>query len=124
MSLSILVVDDFLTVRKMIRIALRGVPGVKIAEADSAFLAWSMLQKNRYDLLLTDWVMPEMSGLELVQRVRAHPALAGMRILMISAEAEQEKQALARRFGVDGFLPKPFTASALTEEIRRLFGIA
>jgi two-component system chemotaxis response regulator CheY len=124
MSLSILVVDDFLTVRKMIRIALRGVPGVKIAEADSAFLAWSMLQKNRYDLLLTDWVMPEMSGLELVQRVRGHLALAGMRILMISAEAEHEKQALARRFGVDGFLPKPFTASALTEEIRRLFGIA
>lgn len=124
MSLSILAVDDFLTVRKMIRIALRGVPGVKIAEADSAFLAWSMLQKNRYDLLLTDWVMPEMSGLELVQRVRGHPALAGMRILMISAEAESEKQEIARQLGVDGFLPKPFSARALNEEIRRLFGIA
>lgn len=124
MSLSILVVDDFLTVRKMIRIALRGVPRVKIAEADSAFLAWSMLQKNRYDLLLTDWVMPEMSGLELVQRVRGHPALAGMRILMISAEAESEKQEIARQLGVDGFLPKPFAAETLKQEIHRLFGIA
>jgi two-component system chemotaxis response regulator CheY len=98
------------------------VPGVKIAEADSAFLAWSMLQKNRYDLLLTDWVMPEMSGLELVQRVRAHPALAGMRILMITAEAGEEQQAIARRSGVDGFLPKPFAAETLKQEIRRSFG--
>jgi two-component system chemotaxis response regulator CheY len=122
MGLRILVVDDFLTVRKMIRIALRGLPGANITEADSPFLAWSLLQKNRYDLLLTDWVMPEMSGLELVQRVRARPELAGMRILMISAEAEQEKQAIARQFGVDGFLPKPFAVEFLNAEIRRLFG--
>lgn len=121
MGLRILVVDDFLTVRKMIRIALRGLPGANITEADSPFLAWSLLQKNRYDLLLTDWVMPEMSGLELVQRVRARPELAGMRILMISAEAEQEKQAMARQFGVDGFLPKPFAVEFLNAEIRRLF---
>jgi two-component system chemotaxis response regulator CheY len=123
MSLSILVVDDFLTVRTVIRIALRGVPGVKIVEANSAFLAWTMLQKNRYDLLLTDWVMPEMSGLELVQRVRAQPAFAGMRILMISAESGEEQQAIARRSGVDGFLPKPFAAETLKQEIRRLFGM-
>jgi two-component system chemotaxis response regulator CheY len=122
MGLRILVVDDFLTVRKLIRIALRGLPGANITEADSPFLAWSLLQKSRYDLLLTDWVMPEMSGLELVQRVRGHPELAGMRILMISAEAEQEKQAIARQFGVDGFLPKPFAAEFLNAEIRRLFG--
>jgi two-component system chemotaxis response regulator CheY len=123
-SISILVVDDFATMRKMIRAALRGLAGVKIIEADSAFLAWSLLQKSHYDLLLTDWVMPEMSGLELVQRVRAHPALAHMRILMISSEGESDKQAIARQLGVDGFLSKPFSAHALNEEIRRLFGIA
>jgi two-component system chemotaxis response regulator CheY len=122
MSLSILVVDDFLTVRTMIRAALRRLPGVNITEADSAFLAWSLLQKNRYDLLLTDWMMPEMSGLELVQRVRADPRLAGMRILMISAESGAEPQAIARRSGVDAFVPKPFTAEILNAEIRRLFG--
>ncbi|MGA7178554.1 MAG: response regulator [Thiobacillaceae bacterium] len=122
MSLNVLVVDDFLTVRKMIRSALKNVPDVTIAEADSAFLAWSLLKKNRYDLLLTDWVMPEMSGLELVQKVRAYPAMAGIRIVMISAESEGEKQAIARRYGVDGFLTKPFAADALGREIARLFG--
>lgn len=121
MSLNILVVDDFLTVRKMIRSALKNLPDVTITEADSAFLGWSLLQKNHYDLLLTDWVMPEMSGLELVQKVRAHPAIAGIRIVMISAESEAEKQAIARRCGVDGFLSKPFTADALNREITRLF---
>ena len=122
MRLNVLVVDDFLTVRTMIRMALRGISGVRVSEADSAFLAWSLLQKHAYDLLLTDWMMPEMSGLELVQRVRAHPAFANLRIVMISAEAEQQKQAIARQLGVDGFLPKPFAAHALVEEIRRLFG--
>jgi two-component system chemotaxis response regulator CheY len=121
-SLNILVVDDFLTVRKMIRSALKNLPDVTITEADSAFLAWSLLKKNRYDLLLTDWMMPEMSGLELVQKVRAHPAIAGMRIVMISAESEAEKRAIAHRVGVDGFLPKPFAADALNREITRLFG--
>jgi two-component system chemotaxis response regulator CheY len=122
--MNILVVDDFATMRKMIRAALRGLAGATITEADSAFLAWTLLQKNHYDLLLTDWVMPEMSGLELVQRVRARPALAQMRILMISSEGQSEKQEIARKLGVDGFLPKPFSARALNEEIRRLFGIA
>lgn len=121
-SISVLVVDDFLTVRKMIRNALKGLPGVNVTEADSAALAWSLLQENPYDLLLTDWTMPGMSGLELVQRVRAHPALSGVRILMITAEAELEKQAAAHLAGVDGFLPKPFAAETLNAEIRRVFG--
>ena len=122
MPLNVLVVDDFVTVRKMIRSALKNLPGAAITEADSAFLAWSLLKRNRYDLLLTDWVMPEMSGLELVRKVRADPDIAGMRIVMISAESEAEKQAIARRCGVDGFLSKPFAADALNREITRLFG--
>lgn len=123
-SLAILVVDDFLTIRKAIRSALKSRPGIAITEADSAFLAWSLLKKSRYDLLLTDWLMPEMSGLELVQKVRADPAMVGIRIVMVSAESETEKQAIARRYGVDGFLPKPFAADALNREISRLFNMA
>ena len=122
MPLNVLVVDDFLTVRKMIRSALKKRPEVTITEADSAFLAWSLLRKNHYDLLLTDWVMPGMSGLELVQKVRSRPELADIRILMISAESETEKQAIAWRSGVNGFIPKPFAADALNKEITRLFG--
>jgi two-component system, chemotaxis family, chemotaxis protein CheY len=121
-SFNILVVDDFLTVRKMIRSALKKLPDVSITEADSAFLAWSLLKKNHYDLLLTDWIMPEMSGLELVQKVRAHPAIGDMRIVMISAESEAEKRAIAHRFGIDGFLAKPFSADALNSEVTRLLG--
>jgi two-component system, chemotaxis family, chemotaxis protein CheY len=121
MSLNVLVVDDFLTVRKAIRSALKDQRDMAITEAESAHLAWSLLNSNHYDLLLTDWVMPEMSGLELVQKVRAQPELAHIRILMISAESERENQLIARRHGVDGFLPKPFAADLLNREISRLF---
>jgi two-component system, chemotaxis family, chemotaxis protein CheY len=123
MSLNVLVVDDFLTVRKTIRAALKSQLGVLVTEADSAHLAWSLLNTNHYDLLLTDCVMPEMSGLELIQRVRAQPELAHIRIVMISAESEIEKQLIARHHGADGFLPKPFAAELLHQEITRLFGL-
>lgn len=108
----------------MIRAALRRQPGAVITEADSARLAWSLLQQHRYDLLLTDWMMPGMSGLELVQKVRAQAGLAGLRIVMVSAESGPEKREAAFRCGVDGFLPKPFAADALKQEIARLFGQA
>jgi two-component system chemotaxis response regulator CheY len=121
MLLKILVVDDFVTMRKAVRLALKARSDISITEADSANLAWSLLNSRSYDLLLTDWMMPEMSGLELVQKVRAHPPLAELRILMLSAESTPEQQAFAHCHGIDGFLPKPFAAEVLNGEINRLF---
>jgi two-component system chemotaxis response regulator CheY len=118
-DMRILVVDDFQTMRRIIRDLLRDIGVNDVTEADDGLSAQQMLRGQRYDLMITDWNMPGVGGLDLVRYVRADPELAQMPVLMLTAEAKREYIVEAVRAGIDGYVIKPFTAATLKEKIVR-----
>ena len=120
-NMKILIVDDFSTMRRIIKNLLRDLGFNNTVEADDGSTALPVLQGGGIDFLVTDWNMPGMSGLELLQAVRADPALAKMPILMVTAEAKREQIILAAQAGVNGYVVKPFTAAVLKEKIEKIF---
>ncbi len=120
-NMKILVVDDFSTMRRIIKNLLRDLGFSNTVEADDGSTALPVLQSGGIDFLVTDWNMPGMSGLELIQHVRADPALAKLPILMVTAEAKREQIILAAQAGVNGYVVKPFTAAVLKEKIEKIF---
>ena len=119
-KLRILVVDDFATMRRIIRNLLQDLGFSNIAEADDGNTAWPMLQNGSYDLLITDWNMPGMPGLDLLKAVRADARLAKLPVLMLTAEAKREQIVEAAQAGVNGYVVKPFTAQTLKEKIDKI----
>ncbi len=120
-NLKILIVDDFSTMRRIIKNLLRDLGFNNTVEADDGMTALPVLQSGGIDFLVTDWNMPGMSGLELLQKVRADPTLAKLPVLMVTAEAKREQIIMAAQAGVNGYVVKPFTAAVLKEKIEKIF---
>ena len=119
--MKILIVDDFSTMRRIIKNLLRDLGFVNTVEADDGQTALPILQAGGIDFLVTDWNMPGMSGLELLKAVRADANLAALPVLMVTAEAKREQIVEAAQSGVNGYVIKPFTAATLQEKIDKIF---
>jgi two-component system chemotaxis response regulator CheY len=120
-DMKILVVDDFSTMRRIIKNLLRDLGFSNTDEADDGNTALPMLQTGKYDFLVTDWNMPGMTGIELLQHVRADPNLKSLPVLMVTAEAKRDQIVAAAQAGVNGYVVKPFTAAVLKEKIEKIF---
>ncbi|RLA17567.1 MAG: chemotaxis protein CheY [Gammaproteobacteria bacterium] len=120
-SMKILVVDDFSTMRRIIKNLLRELGFNNIDEADDGQTALPKLQAGGIDFLVTDWNMPGMTGIDLLKAVRADPALANLPVLLVTAEAKREQIVEAAQAGVNGYVIKPFTAQTLAEKIEKIF---
>ncbi|SIS47051.1 chemotaxis response regulator CheY [Neptunomonas antarctica] len=120
-DIKILVVDDFSTMRRIIKNLLRDLGFNNVIEADDGKTALPILQQGGVQFLVTDWNMPGMTGIDLVRFVRADPKLASIPILMVTAEAKREQIIAAAQAGVNGYVIKPFTAAVLKEKIDKIF---
>ncbi len=120
-NMRILVVDDFSTMRRIVKNLLGGLGFTNIVEADDGSTALPILEKGGIDFLVTDWNMPGMQGIELLKAVRANPKLAALPVLMVTAEAKREQIMLAAQAGVNGYVVKPFTADTLKEKVDKVF---
>jgi two-component system chemotaxis response regulator CheY len=120
-DMKILVVDDFSTMRRIIKNLLRDLGFTNIVEADDGATALPILKSGGIDFLVTDWNMPKMNGIDLLKHVRADPELRHIPILMVTAEAKREQIIAAAQAGVNGYIIKPFTAGVLKEKIAKIF---
>ena len=121
-DLKFLVVDDFSTMRRIIKNLLHDLGYPNVSEADDGKTALPMLQAGNFDFLITDWNMPGMPGLDLIKAVRADNKLAKMPVLMLTAEAKREQIIEAAQAGVNGYVIKPFTAETLKEKLDKILG--
>lgn len=119
--MKILVVDDFSTMRRIIKNLLRDLGFNNTAEADDGTTALPMLQAGNFNLLITDWNMPGMQGIDLLKAVRADAKLASLPVLMVTAESKRDQIVEAAQCGVNGYIVKPFTAVTLKEKIEKIF---
>lgn len=120
-NMKILVVDDFSTMRRIIKNLLRDLGFSNADEADDGNTALPMLQTGKYDFLVTDWNMPGMTGIDLLRAVRADDNLKSLPVLMVTAEAKRDQIVAAAQAGVNGYVVKPFTAAVLKEKIDKIF---
>jgi two-component system chemotaxis response regulator CheY len=120
-NMKILVVDDFSTMRRIVKNILRQLNFNNIVEADDGASALDILQKEKVDMVVSDWNMPKMTGLELLKAVRADDALKDIPFLMVTAEAQQENIIEAVKSGVSNYIVKPFTAETLGQKINQVF---
>ncbi len=121
-NIRILVVDDFATMRKIIKNILSQLGFKNILEADDGTTAWEILQKEPVDLIISDWNMPKMSGLELLKKVRSDEKLKDTPFLMVTAEAQKENIIEAAKYKVSQYIVKPFTPETLKEKLEKIFG--
>ncbi|MFN3237390.1 MAG: chemotaxis response regulator CheY [Pseudomonadales bacterium] len=119
--MKILIVDDFSTMRRIIKNLLRDLGYTNTQEADDGKTALPMLQAGDFDFLVTDWNMPGMTGIDLLKAVRADEKLGELPVLMVTAEAKRDQIVEAATAGVNGYVVKPFTAAALKEKIEKIF---
>jgi two-component system, chemotaxis family, chemotaxis protein CheY len=118
----ILIVDDYSRMLRIIRGLLRQIGYEQVEEAPDGASALEKLRQRPFRLVIADWNMEPMSGLELLREVRADPALAALPFIMVTAEARAAKIAEAQRAGVNGFIIKPFGAEALSLKIAAVAG--
>ena len=121
--MKILVVDDFSTMRRIVRNLLveLGFSNPLIQEADDGEGAIAMLRSQPFDLVVTDWNMPNMTGIDLLRAIRAEAALKGLPVLMVTAENNRDQIIAAAQAGVNGYIVKPFTAITLQEKLTKIF---
>ncbi|KJG64808.1 chemotaxis response regulator CheY [Photobacterium kishitanii] len=115
-DISILVVDDFATMRRIVKSQLNELGYTNVDEADDGATALPLLQTGKYQFLITDWNMPTMSGLDLLKNVRANPSIMHIPVMMITAEAKRDNIIEAAKAGVNGYIVKPFNSKALKEK--------
>ena len=115
-----LVVDDFSTMRRIVKNLLQELGYQNIQEADDGKTAWPMLQTGGFDFVITDWNMPLMPGLELLKAIRADEKLKSLPVLMVTAEAKREQIVEAVQAGVSGYVVKPFTAEILKQKLDKI----
>jgi len=120
-NMKILIVDDFSTMRRIIKNLLRDLGFTNTSEADDGLTALPMLQQGNFDFLVTDWNMPGMEGIELLKKVRADDDLKSLPVLLVTAEAKKEQIVEAAQAGVNGYIVKPFTSGTLKEKIDKIF---
>jgi two-component system chemotaxis response regulator CheY len=119
-ELRFLVVDDFSTMRRIVKNFLNDLGYKNVTEADDGKTALPILKQGNIDFLVTDWNMPGMPGLELLKAVRSDPQLAKLPVLLVTAEAKREQIVEAAQAGVNGYVVKPFTAQTLKEKIEKI----
>ena len=121
-NMKVLLVDDFATMRKIVRNIL-GQLGIKnVDEADDGSTALPKLKQNKYDIVISDWNMPKMTGLDLLKAVRADENLKSLPFLMVTAEALKDNIVAAAQAGISDYVVKPFTAATLEEKLKKIFG--
>jgi len=119
-QIKILIVDDFATMRKVIRNLLKQIGYENIVEGDDGVNALKILRSQKIDLIVSDWNMPNMTGLDLLKTVRADESLKTTPFLMVTAEALQDNVIAAVKAGVSNYIVKPFTAEVLNEKIQKI----
>jgi two-component system chemotaxis response regulator CheY len=120
-NMKILVVDDFSTMRRIIKNLLKDLGFANIQEADDGNTALPMLQQGDFDFVVTDWNMPGMQGIDLLRAIRADANLKHIPVLMVTAEAKKEQIVAAAQAGLNGYVIKPFTAATLKEKLAKIF---
>ncbi|AMD93582.1 chemotaxis response regulator CheY [Desulfomicrobium orale] len=120
-NMRVLVVDDFSTMRRIIKNILKQLGFNNIVEADDGAAAWEILNKDQVDFIVSDWNMPQMTGIELLRKVRASEEFADLPFLMVTAEAQQENIIEAVQAKVSNYIVKPFTAETLGQKIHKIF---
>ena len=119
--MKILIVDDFSTMRRIIKNLLRDLGLNNTHEADDGNTALPMLKNGDFDFVVTDWNMPGMQGIDLLKAIRADESLRHSPVLMVTAEAKREQIIEAAQAGVNGYIVKPFTAATLKEKLDKIF---
>lgn len=120
-KMTILVVDDFSTMRRIVRNILKELGYEKILEADDGTTALSILRQEKIDLIISDWNMPQMSGIELLKTVRTTESMKDLPFLMVTAEGQREHVLEAVKSRVSNYIVKPFTPETLMEKIEKIF---
>ena len=120
-SMKILVVDDFSTMRRIIKNLLKDLGFTSIQEADDGNTALPMLLQGDFDFVVTDWNMPIMQCIDLLRAIRANDNLKHLPVLMVTAEAKKEQIVAAAQAGVNGYVVKPFTAATLQGKLEKIF---
>jgi len=121
-SMKVLVVDDFATMRRIVKNILTQLGYKNIIEADDGTTALEVLKQQKIDLIISDWNMPKMTGLDLLKAVRGDSSMADTPFIMVTAEAQQDNIILAVKAKVSQYIVKPFTAETLGEKIDKIFG--
>jgi len=119
--MKILVVDDFSTMRRIIKNLLKDLGFTNVQEADDGNTALPMLNQGGFDFVVTDWNMPGMQGIDLLRAIRSDDKLKHLPVLMVTAEAKKEQIVAAAQAGVNGYVVKPFTAATLKEKLDKIF---
>ncbi len=116
-----LIVDDMATMRRIIRSILNQLGYQNIDEAEDGKVALQKLKQQKYDFVITDWNMPNMTGIELVQAIRKDPELKHLPVLMVTAEAKKENVIMALKAGVNNYIVKPFTPATLKQKLEQVW---
>ena len=120
-DMRILIVDDFSTMRRIVKNLLNDLGYTNTAEADDGTTALTALHQSHFDFVVTDWNMPGMTGIDLLKAIRADDKLKHLPVLMVTAEAKREQIIEAAQAGVNGYIVKPFTAATLKEKLDKIF---
>ncbi len=120
-SLKFLVVDDFSTMRRIVRNLLKELGFTNVEEAEDGAVALTKLREGNFEFVVSDWNMPNMDGLTLLQNVRADARLKTLPFLMITPEAKKENITAAVQAGASSYIVKPFTAATLQEKLDKIF---
>ena len=121
LSMKILVVDDFATMRRILKNVLKQIGFTNIVEADDGSTALAVLKKDKIDLIMSDWNMPKVSGLDLLKAVRSDEAMKATPFLMVTAEGQKDSVIQAVQAGVSNYVVKPFTAETIKEKLEQIF---
>jgi two-component system chemotaxis response regulator CheY len=120
-TIKILVVDDFPTMRRIIKNLLKDLGFENVDEAEDGAQGLEKLRGGSFEFVVSDWNMPNMDGLTMLQNIRADPNLAKLPVLMVTAEAKKENIIAAAQAGANGYVVKPFTAATLEEKLNKIF---
>ena len=122
-NLKFLVVDDFSTMRRIVRNLLKELGFANVDEAEDGVAALSKLRSTNFDFVVSDWNMPNMTGLDLLKEIRGDANLKHLPVLMVTAEAKKENIISAAQAGASGYIVKPFTAATLEEKLNKIFQV-
>lgn len=123
-DMNVLVVDDAATMRRIVRSLLRELGIKNVREAEDGEMAFEDLKRQKADLVVSDWAMPKMTGIELLRAIRQDEALKETPVLMVTAESKKENIMEAIQAGVNNYIVKPFNSKTLEEKLNKIFKIA